>query len=50
MLYEATLAVAFFMVRQAWRVASCLALFRSLWWWLDDLAVKVRYRPDKGNG
>jgi hypothetical protein len=39
----------FFLVRQAWRVAPWLALFQSLWWWLDDLAVKVRYRPDKGN-
>jgi len=28
-------------VRQAWRVALLIALFQSLWWWLDDLEVRV---------
>jgi len=37
-------------VRQAWRVALLIALFQSLWWWLDDLEVRVLYRPGKGNG
>jgi len=37
-------------VRQAWREAPWQALFLKLWWRREDLAVKVRYRPDKGNG
>ena len=26
------------------------SLFQLLWWQLDDLEVKVLYRPGKGNG
>ena len=26
-----------------------MALFRYTWWWPDDLAVQVRYRPCMGN-
>ena len=29
--------------------APGMALFRYTWWWPDDLAVQVRYRPGKGN-
>ena len=44
------IASTLFLVRQAWRVALLIALFQSLWWWLDDLEVRVLYRPGKGNG
>ena len=47
---QVSIWLAFFLCAPGMACSVYSALFQLLWWQLNDLEVKVLYRPGKGNG